>query len=224
MQEKVCFDRTKFSVIMIISTIILSVIYYQQKDIFFKYINRNHPEEIKCPDNKCPDVKCPDVKCPDVKCPDVKCPVCIQQQQLPIVISDPVRNYDLRKIDDPLEGPTRRVYRYDIPPRILMNQIDIPTRGYPDNFQQIGLLINTVDDATSNKILRLFGRETFPRSSRYEYYTLIANGLDQIKVPLDTRRNKELYDDDVVSVNSLNTDFKVKLLPYDSPRYYPNVF
>lgn len=209
MQEKVCFDAVKFTLIMTVSTIILSVIFYQNK--LHLLMNSNNTTKTQ-------EIKCPDVKCPDVSCP--ACPTIVPT--VPTI--DPVKNYDLRKLDDPLEAPTRRVSQYSIPPRLLMNQINIPTRGYPDGYQQLGLLIATSEEITSNKILRLFGRETFPRSSKYEYYTFIANGLDQIKVPINVRRNKELYDDDIVTVSSLPHDYKVQLLPYDSPRYYPEIY
>jgi hypothetical protein len=205
MEEKLCFDKVKFLLIMTVATIILSVIFFQNKlDLLInpKLINTQ-----------------------EVKSPDVKCPVCPTAPSVsPTIIVDPIKNYDLRKLDDPLEAPTRRVSQYTIPPHILMNRLNIHTRGYPDGYQQLGLLINTSEEATNNKILRLFGRETFPRSSKYEYYTLIANGLDQIKVPLNVARNKELYDDDEVSISSLPHNYKVQLLPYDSPRYYPDVY
>ena len=72
-----------------------------------------------------------------------------------------------------------------------------------------------------NKILRLFGRQEFPRSNRYEYYTSINSGNDTIKVPVENPRKQELYDDDTIVVSELNTTYKVKIYKYDAPRYYP---
>lgn len=219
MEEKLCFDKVKFALIMTVSTIILSVIFYQNK--LHLLIN---PEGVKTQNVPMLEAKCPDVKCPDVNCPTCSaCPAC-PAVSTPTIIVDPVKNYDLRKLDDPLEAPTRRVSQYTIPPRLLLDQINIPTRGYSDGYQQLGLLINTSEEDANNKILRLFGRETFPRSSKYEYYTFVANGLDQIKVPINVLRNKELYDDDIITVNPLPHNYKVQLLPYDSPRYYPNIY
>lgn len=141
----------------------------------------------------------------------------------PVPSVDPVRQYDYRKVYDPLEDPTRRVSRYDIPPVYLKNLIDIPTRGYPDNFTQIGVLIKTNNTNNDNKIIRLFGRQEYPGSNRYEYYTMINNGLDQIKIPIKNRAGRELYDGDSVKIRELDEFYKVKLFKYDAPKYYPDI-
>lgn len=133
---------------------------------------------------------------------------------------DKIKEYDYRKVVDPLESPTMRVDREYLPPVDLKNEINISTRGYPDTFRQVGILIN--NEAGDNKLLRLFGRKEFPRSNRYEYYTAINSGNDIIKVPLNIK--KELYDDDNVIVDELSTEYKVKIYKYDSPRYYPDIF
>ena len=48
-------------------------------------------------------------------------------------------NYDMNKIYNPLIEPTRRPQRYSIPTPELKNIIDLPTRGYPDNYSLIGI-------------------------------------------------------------------------------------
>lgn len=137
---------------------------------------------------------------------------------------DPVREYDTRKINDPLEQPTRRIPRHNIHPTTMRNMIDIQTHGYPDNFTQIGTLIRDGEGTTDSKILRLFGRQEFPSSTRYEYYTFINSGQDQIKVPITIKNNKELWEDDVVTVPELGYDYNVKLYKFDAPKYYPDVY
>lgn len=150
-------------------------------------------------------------------------------QQIPIVddqiVSDPIRDYDYSKLYDPLTDPTRRVGRYEIPPYYLKQMIDIPTRGYPDSYSQFGVLVNKnkKNKETDNKILRLFGRQTYPGSSVYEYYIMINNGLDQIKLPLRTKRRNELYDGDKVFVPELGRDYTVNLHDFSYPRYYPDI-
>lgn len=134
---------------------------------------------------------------------------------------DLVREYDHRKLNDMLESPTRRVARHHIPPTNLKRLIDYPTRGYPDNFRLLGVLVRQDEGANDDKLLRLFGREIFPGANKYEYYTALANGLDNIKLPIETKANKELYDDDQITV--LNNLYKVQLHPYDAPRYYPDI-
>lgn len=137
---------------------------------------------------------------------------------------DLVRDYDHRKLNDMLESPTRRVARHHIPPVHLKRLIDYPSRGYPDNFRLLGVLIRQDGEengSNENKLLRLFGREIYPGANKYEYYTALANGLDNIKLPIETKANKELYDDDELTV--LNKTYKIQLHPYDAPKYYPDI-
>ena len=138
--------------------------------------------------------------------------------------NDLVRQYDIRKAFDPLEEPTRRVARHEIHPLHLKRLIDIPTRGYPDNFTQIGILVKEGDPHNNqdNRILRLFGRQEFPGSNKYEYYTAINSGNDQIKIPIDIK-HQELYDDDIVFIKEMNDRYRVNLHKFDAPKYYPDL-
>jgi len=143
----------------------------------------------------------------------------------PVREIDPVINYDYGKIFDPLVEPTRRIDRQYIPPAYIKQLIDFPSRGYPDNFNQFGILVkknkkNKTD--TDNNILRLFGRQEFPGSNRYEYYTAIVNGLDQIKIPLEIKQN-ELYDRDIIYIRELGCEYVVQLHKYDAPKYLPDI-
>lgn len=137
---------------------------------------------------------------------------------------DIVKDYDIRKTYDPFENPARRVARHEIHPLHLKRLIDLPTRGYPDNFTQIGILIKEGNPKKNedNKILRLYGRQEFPGSNRYEYFTSITSGNDMIKIPIDVKR-QELYDDDVVYIKELNEHYRVQLHKYDQPKYYPDI-
>lgn len=139
---------------------------------------------------------------------------------------DIVKQYDYHKSYDPLEDPTRRVPRHEIPPIAMKYAMDIPTRGYPDNYNQYGVLIrehdhDNKDTNNQNQIIRLFGRQTYPGSDRYEYYTMITSGNDLIKIPIHNRRRNELYDDDTIYIRELNGKYRVQLYKYDAPRYYP---
>ena len=102
--------------------------------------------------------------------------------------SDIISEYDYRKLYDPLVEPTRRIPRYEIPPFYMKRQIDIPTRGYPDNFTQFGILIeeNKRDKQdrsydNDNKILRLFGRQEFPGSNDMNIILQLIVGLIKLK-------------------------------------------
>ena len=148
-------------------------------------------------------------------------------QNTPIISQprDIIREYDYRKLYDPLENPVRRIDRYSIPPVYFKRLIDIPSRGYPDNFTQIGILIKKGDShkKDDNKILRLFGRQEYPGSYGYEYYTALNSGFDSIKIPLDVRRGKELYTGDDVFIRETGGKYEVSLHKYDAPRYYPDL-
>ena len=137
-----------------------------------------------------------------------------------------VKLYDYKKAFDPLEDPVRRVPRHELPPLYFKRLIDLPTRGYPDSFVQLGILVREGKhhNTSENKILRLFGRQEYPGSTNYEYYTAINSGNDNIKIPLDDRkRRQELYDGDIVYIKILDGHFKVNLHKYDMPRYYPDL-
>jgi hypothetical protein len=138
--------------------------------------------------------------------------------------TDIIRQYDIRKAYDPLEDPVRRVSRHEIHPLHLKRLIDIPTRGYPDNFRQIGILVkeSKTHNNEDNRILRLFGRQEFPGSNRYEYYTSLSSGNDLIKIPIDVKQ-QELYDDDVVYIKEIHEHYRVQLHKYDAPKYYPDI-
>ena len=141
---------------------------------------------------------------------------------------DPVREYDYQKMEDPLENPRRRVARHEIPPMHVKGYLDYPTRGYPDNFNQFGILIrqNRLNGDHENKVLRLYGRQIYPTASTYEYYTAINSGLDSIKIPLNHKRRRnrrELFDDDIIFIKELNAKYKVQLHQFDAPLYYPHI-
>ena len=72
-----------------------------------------------------------------------------------------------------------------------------------------------------NKLLQLFGRETYPTSHRFEYYTSISADVDRIKIPVESKNNRELYDGDIVNISEINEEYKVKLHKIDNYRYNP---
>jgi len=85
----------------------------------------------------------------------------------------------------------------------------------------LGLLVRKADE----RILKLFGRQRFPGSSQWEYYTVDSYNMQ--KVPLKIEGMKELSNNDVVAVPWLDQGkgkFEVKIFDYDVPRYNPNIF
>ncbi len=132
----------------------------------------------------------------------------------------PIQKYleyrDKSILYDPLVAPERRV-PYEQYSYTIKNLINIPTRGYPDNYQLLGLLYRDNDE----KILQLYGRPTFPGSNEYEYYaTTEQNGFTN-KIPFRIKGNREIEDQQHIEIPILKGTFKVKLYNYDTPRYYP---
>lgn len=136
---------------------------------------------------------------------------------------DPIREYDYKKINDPLEQPVRRLPRHLIHPPIFKQIIDLPTRGYPDNFKLMGYLVCETDPDARQGFLRLYGRQLYPGSSQYEYYTII-DGAENIKIPIKTaKKYQELRSDDVITISEVSKNYKVTIYDYDAPKYYPHI-
>jgi hypothetical protein len=207
--DSFCVNKSTFMIVVIIVSIVGTMLYYNAK--------KSEQDGITSPKS------CPKCECPTCK-ESGSCPPC--QPTVPTVIGDVVKDYDRGKIEDPLEGPTRRVSRSQIPPWYLRRQIDLSTRGYADNYRVFGVLIQQgTTEIGKEQILQLYGRETIPRSNRYEYYTTFSSGVDQIKIPIDNPHNRELNDEEVITIAELgDAEYKVQLYPYDSPRYYPDIY
>lgn len=140
-----------------------------------------------------------------------------------IKMKDDLRGRDYKVINDPIHPPERRLPRHIYPKVDIKRVTNIPTRGHPDNYQLMGIVTRESDE----KVMQLFGRQTYPGSSQYEYY---IRGKDlsglEVKFPLNIENDKELYNNDVVNIPQLNAskgDFKVTLYELNAPKYNPNI-
>ena len=138
--------------------------------------------------------------------------------------NDELIERDRRVIYDPIKEPTRRLPRHIFNKDSIKKYINIPTRGYPDNYQLVGLLSRNIDE----KFLQLYGRQKYPGASQWEYY---VRGRDlsglETKIPISVHNNKELYDNDDVDVPLLNSKkgkFKVQIYQIDTLKYNPYVY
>ena len=97
-----------------------------------------------------------------------------------------VRRHDRRVVMDPLMRPEKRLdrYLYGDTNNPIFGLVEQPTRGYPDDFSYYGLLIN------GDKKLKLFGRQTYPGSSQYDYYGISEDLTSQIKVNIKDHNEK----------------------------------
>jgi hypothetical protein len=110
--------------------------------------------------------------------------------------------------------------------------INIPTRGVPDQFQQIGVLTAPGGTETSGTptrtILPLFGRKLDTNRDRWNYYTR-TDGLNPVQVPLEFKRRncdddtgcEEIMNGDTISVPVMGQSYVANVYRYSTPRYIP---
>lgn len=105
--------------------------------------------------------------------------------------------------------------------------INVPTRGYVPDVQQVGILTNTEND----QILPLYGRPTYPGSSKWLYHAA-TDKFQSIRVPVHVSSRdcsaeygcNELSDADHVQIPAYGTrEFTVSIYSLDAPRYIPYI-
>ena len=131
------------------------------------------------------------------------------------IINNKINNNDIK---------IKKVYYDDFHPPEQINRhvrsINIPTRGFPEDYQLKGLLLRDNTETAYN----LFGRQKFPGSTQYEYYIIANMDRNHVKIPLKMNGDKEIEDGQSINVpgtNQNNGSFTVKLYDYDVPRYIP---
>lgn len=204
--NQICFDQTVF-LIMLAALIGILMFYHLTSDT----------DATKCA-TYCKKAE-PSVQIqPIVQVPAVESNVLSQDTQQKIT------DRDYRAIYDPLAPPTRRSPRHTYPPQSDIPLFDIPTRGYPDNYHYVGNLVRNKGE----KFVKLYGRETYPGSNRWEYYGITTDHSGtESKISIETTNNKEIYDGDEINIEMLGLEagtFKFYENEYDRPRYNPYLF
>lgn len=119
-----------------------------------------------------------------------------------------------------LAPPERRVPEYQYPYNYVKAQLNIPTRGLPENYQIMGVLLRDETETAYN----LFGRQTYPGSNQWEYYAQRTEKEFDVKLPIRVRGDKEIMEHEHVHIPGTDPKkgpFKVKLYRFDAPRYIP---
>ena len=110
--------------------------------------------------------------------------------------------------------------------------INIATRGYPDSYQQIGVLTAPGGTSTSGSpnrtIIPLFGRKLATNRDRWNYYTR-TDGMNPVQVPVQFKRRNcdddlgcdEIMEGESVGVPILGNSFTANVYRYSTPRYLP---
>jgi hypothetical protein len=101
----------------------------------------------------------------------------------------------------------------------------IPTRGAPESYQQMGVMVGA-----DGKPLPLYGRRTAPRSDKFNYYTR-TDSYNPVALPV-TFKNKDCQDNagcsevssgDSIRISPTGETAKVTLYGFDGPRYSPDI-
>jgi hypothetical protein len=131
-----------------------------------------------------------------------------------------INNRDTEVVSNIFVAPERRQPSHSYPYDHVKNQLNIPTRGYPDNYHMYGLVLRD----NTETAYKLFGRQKFPGSNQYEYFVQSVMHNNDVKIPIKINGDKEIEDGQNIMVPGTNKnigEFKVKLYEYDAPRYIP---
>ena len=118
-----------------------------------------------------------------------------------------------KRINDPLYPPEKTY------------PINIKTRGDSYDYQQVGFAFNN-----DNK-LPIYGRQTYPGSNKYNYYTK-SDGYQSVKLPViindrdctDDNGCEQLQNDDKIKVTSYGeNEFNFNSYKFDKPKYIPYI-
>lgn len=104
-------------------------------------------------------------------------------------------------------------------------RINVPTRGEPPSYQQVGILTDT--DNPEN-IKPLYGRQTYRGSNQWNYFTSLDSHL-ATKIPIEIDNNdctsergcKEIYKNDTLNIGSTDNEYKANIYQTHAPRYIP---
>jgi hypothetical protein len=131
-----------------------------------------------------------------------------------------INNRDNMVVNNVFVAPERRQPSHSYPYNYVKNQLNIPTRGYPDNYHLQGLVLRD----NTETAYKLFGRQKFPGSNQYEYFVQSVMHNNDVKIPIKINGDKEIEDGQNIMIPGTNKnigEFKVKLYEYDAPRYIP---
>ena len=151
------------------------------------------------------------------------------EQNIKTILDNEILEYEYNKIrdkkvlNDDFTAPERRDNINYIFLEKKNHSINLPTRGYPDNYQLIGLLLRNNTENGFN----LFGRQKFRGSNQYEYYAVGKLDNTDIKIPIYIKGDKEILDGDEIYIDGTNSEkgpFKVKLYNYETYKYNPYLY
>ena len=137
-----------------------------------------------------------------------------------IYITDSSSSDEEDLYEEPIRYYDSRYY-----PRKRMD-INVPTRGEPPEYQQVGILKGEGDE----NIKPLYGRQTYRGSNQWNYFTSLDSHLST-KVPIYVDNNdcteergcKEIYKNDNVQFGENGTTYSASIYNTKAPRYIPYI-
>jgi len=109
---------------------------------------------------------------------------------------------------------------------------NVPTQGYAENYQQVGLLVapggSKLTGTGERTLVPLYGRRIAARKDKWNYY-MRTDGLNPVEVPVRFKNRDcdddigcdEVYNGDDVSVPAEGTTYKVQVYKQKGPVYNP---
>lgn len=103
--------------------------------------------------------------------------------------------------------------------------VNVPTQGWPESYQPMGLL-----KQGDGKLLPLYGRRVASRADRFNYYTR-TDTYNPVPLPIQYKRKdcqdpvgcQELFDGDAVKIIPTGEEATATLYRFDGPQYVPNL-
>lgn len=141
------------------------------------------------------------------------------QPQQPPIIYDPIANYDIAKLSDPLVDPRGRTSADQIPTPQVAAQFNFPTQGVLDRYHRVGLLIaigSNVKNELNNDIIweghinksnKINRKNNLKKLSKYTYDDNSSKSYKgiEIKENFDTDSDSD-FNDSIEEFNSKNSN------------------
>lgn len=104
-------------------------------------------------------------------------------------------------------------------------RINVPTRGEPPPYQQVGILTDTTNP---ENVKPLYGRQTYRGSNQWNYFTSLDSHL-ATKIPIelnnkdctDERGCTEINKNDTLNISTGDNLYRANIYQTHSPRYIP---
>lgn len=122
-------------------------------------------------------------------------------------------------------GGDDRYTRAPEPTQNYYGLTSIATRGFPDEYQSMGVV-----KTSSGELLPLYGRRVASRSDRFNYYTRTDTN-NPVPLPIKFKKRncqddngcEELYDGENVEISPTQQQGTVSIYRFNGPTYIPNV-